>query len=120
MTESARQKFLVLYLVPTAVIDEWAKTDPATRQPAEQKMRADWGQWMSDHAGMVLSTEAGGATKRVTAAGGVEDARNEIMLYSIVEADSHEAAAKAFENHPHLGIPRSSIEVMAVRAMGGM
>ena len=32
---------------------------------------------------------------------------------------SHEAAAKAFENHPHLQIPQSSIEVMYVE-MGGM
>jgi hypothetical protein len=41
------------------------------------------------------------------------------MLYSFVEADSHEAAAKAFEGHPHLQIPQSSIEVMEVRAMTG-
>ena len=119
MTDSGRQKFLVLYLVPTAVIDEWRNTDAATRQPAEQKMRADWMQWMNDHGSMVLSTEAGGATKRVTPRG-VADARNEIMLYAFVEADSHEAAAKAFENHPHLGIPQASIEVMAVRPMGAM
>ena len=119
MTNSVRQKFLVLYLVPAAVIDEWGKTDPATRQPVEQKMRADWVQWTNDHASMILTTEAGGATKRITQTG-VADARNEIMLYSFVEADSHEAAAKAFENHPHLGIPQSSIEVMAVRPMGGM
>jgi hypothetical protein len=42
------------------------------------------------------------------------------MLYSIVEADSHEAAAKAFEKHPHLQIPESSIEVMAINPMTGM
>ena len=42
------------------------------------------------------------------------------MLYSFVEAASHEAATKAFENHPHLQIPQSSIEVMEVRSMGGM
>ena len=119
MTESHRQKFLVLYLVPAAVVDEWMKTDPATRGPAEQQMRADWTQWMKDHEKMVTSTEAGGATKRVTASG-VADARNEIMLISFIEADSHEAAAKAFENHPHLRIPQSSIEVMAVRPMGGV
>jgi hypothetical protein len=41
------------------------------------------------------------------------------MLYSFVEAESHEAAAKAFENHPHLQIPQSSIEVMEVRSMTG-
>jgi hypothetical protein len=74
---------------------------------------------MSEHAAMILSTEAGGQTKRVTGAG-VADAKNDIMLLSYVEAESHEAAAKAFESHPHLQIPQASIEVMAVRSMGGM
>jgi hypothetical protein len=119
MTNPTNQKFLVLYLVPSSVIADWAKTDPATRQPAEQKMQAAWKQWMSEHAKMVISTEAGGRTKRVTASG-VSDAKNDIMLCSFVEAESHEAAAKAFENHPHLQIPQASIEVMYVRPMGGM
>jgi hypothetical protein len=39
------------------------------------------------------------------------------MLYSIVEAATHESAAKAFATHPHLTIPQSSIQVMEVRAM---
>jgi hypothetical protein len=37
------QKYMVLYLVPTSVMENWSKTDPATRAPAKQKMRADWG-----------------------------------------------------------------------------
>jgi hypothetical protein len=118
MTETASQKYLVLYLVPTSVIENWRNTDAAVRQPAEEKMRAAWGQWMNEHGKMILSTEAGGATKRVTK-DGVADTKNEIMLYSFVEAESHEAAAKAFQDHPHFGIPQASIEVMAVRAMGG-
>jgi hypothetical protein len=113
------QKFLVLYLVPSSVMDNWAKTDAATRQPAEQKMQAAWKQWMSEHANMILSAEAAGQTKRVTASG-VANFRNEIMLYAFVEAESHEAAAKAFEDHPHLQIPQASIEVMSVRPMGVM
>jgi hypothetical protein len=116
---SEKIKFAVLFLIPQAVVADWMKTDPAVRAPAEEKMRADWGKWMSEHGSMVLSTEAGGKTKRVTG-GGVTDAKNDIMLVSFVEAESHEAAAKAFENHPHLQIPQSSIEVMAVRPMGGM
>ena len=74
---------------------------------------------MSEHADMIISTEAGGKTKRVSASG-VSDTKNDIILCSFVEAPSHEAAAKAFENHPHLQIPQSSIEVMAVRPMSGM
>jgi hypothetical protein len=82
-------------------------------------MHAAWGKWMADHAEMIISTEAGGKTKRVTTSG-VSDTRNDIALCSYVEAQSHEAAAKAFEDHPHLQIPQSSIEVMYVRPMGGV
>jgi hypothetical protein len=119
MTTSTLEKFLVLYLVPTSVMAEWSKTDPATRKPAEQKMQGEWQTWMHDNAKMIVDTGAGGKTKRVSATG-TSDARNEIMLYAFVEAASHDAAAKAFENHPHLQIPQSTIEVMEVRAMGGM
>jgi hypothetical protein len=119
MSESNAKKFLVLYLVPSSVMEDWAKTDPAIKLPAEQKMQAAWKEWMSEHAKMIISSEAGGKTKRVTASG-VSDIKNDIILCSFVEAESHEAAAKAFENHPHLQIPQASIEVMYVRPMGEM
>jgi hypothetical protein len=119
MTDATKQKFLVLYLIPASVMADWAKTDPMTRQAEEQKMQAAWGKWMGEHGKMIISTEAGGKTKRVTASG-VSDTKNDIILCSFVEAESHEAAAKAFEDHPHLQIPQSSIEVMYVRPMGGM
>ena len=112
------KKFLVLYMAPAKVIEDWTKTDPDKRKDAEEKMRNDWNKWMSDHAAMITDTGAGGKTKRVLP-GGISDFKNDIMLYSFVEADSHEVAAKAFESHPHLGIPQASIEVMEVRSMSG-
>jgi hypothetical protein len=117
MTTSPQKKFLVLYRVPTHVMEDWAKTDPATRKAAEQKMQGDWQRWMSAHAKMITLTEAAGKTKAV-ASGGIRDIKNDIMLYSVVEAENHEIAAQAFANHPHLTIPESSIEIMEVRAMG--
>jgi hypothetical protein len=36
------------------------------------------------------------------------------MMYSFIEAESHEAAADMFKEHPHFGIPGAWIEVMAV------
>lgn len=119
MTDATKQKFMVLYLIPASVMADWAKTDPATRQAEEQKMHAAWEKWMGEHGKMIVSTEAGGKTKRVTASG-VSDTKNDIVLSSFVEAESHEVAAKAFEDHPHLQIPQSSIEVMYVRPMQGM
>jgi len=59
----------------------------------------------------------GGWEDKAVTAAGIGDIKNEIMLYSIVEAATHESAAKAFATHPHLTIPQSSIQVMEVRAM---
>ena len=119
MTDATKQKFLVLYLIPASVMADWAKTDPTIRQAEEQKMQVAWRKWMGEHAKMNISTEAVGKTKRVTASG-VSDTKNDIILCSFVEAESHDAAAKVFENHPHLQIPQSAIEVMSVRPMSGM
>ena len=117
MASSTPKKFLVLYLVPADVVADWAKTDPATKKTAEQKMQSDWERWMNDHTKIITVTEGAGKTKVVTSAG-IGDTKNDIMLYSIVEADNHDTAAKAFANHPHLTIPKSSIQVMEVRGMG--
>jgi hypothetical protein len=76
----------------------------------------EWNAWMSAHAGMIKETYAGGKTKRMDK-NGVADAKNDIMLYSIIEAESHDKAAKAYEGHPHLGIPEATIEIMAIRSM---
>ncbi len=107
---------MVFYQIPAAVMSDWGKTDPNTRKAAEEKMKAEWQKWMSEHAKMIKVTEVCGKTKQATAQG-ISDSRNDICLYSMIEAESHEAAVKAFENHPHLQIPQASIQVMAVRAM---
>ena len=110
-------KFLVLFLVPPDVVANWKATAAEIREPAEAKMQAEWGAWMKKHGAAVSGTEAAGKTKRV-AAEGVSDIKNDIMLTCFAEADSHEAAVAMFQGHPHLTIPQSSIEIMAVRAMG--
>lgn len=119
MVSSIQKKYLVLYLVPASVMEAWSTTEPNERKAAEENMRTEWGKWMGAHSKMIISTDAGGKTKRVTSSG-VSDTRNDIILYSIVEAESHGAAAKSFENHPHLQIPQSSIEIMEIRPMDGM
>ncbi|TMG87171.1 MAG: hypothetical protein E6H74_01880 [Betaproteobacteria bacterium] len=114
------KKFLVTYLAPATVIADWMKTEPAKRKEAEEKMQGEWKKWMSDHTAMFVDKGAGvGKTRRVNAQG-ASDTKNDIMLYAIVEAESHEAAAKAFEGHPHLQIPQSSIEVMEIHPLPGM
>jgi hypothetical protein len=40
------KKFLVLYLAPASVLEDWSKSDPDSRRVAEEKMRGDWNKWM--------------------------------------------------------------------------
>lgn len=76
-------------------------------------MQNEWNTWMAAHKDSITETAGVGKPKRITS-GGVEDSRNDLMMYSFVEAESLEAAAELFKNHPHFGIPGSWIEVMPV------
>jgi len=111
------KQFTVLYIAPVDTLDEWMKKPETERKEAEAKMQQEWGAWMSEHKEAVLNTISLGVTKRVSQSG-IEDARNGMMLSSYVAAESLEAAAELFKNHPHLGIPGATIEIMEARPMG--
>lgn len=105
---------MVMYLTPFQNMQEWMKTPEAERKVQEENMRAEWNTWMQAHGAMVKETNATGATTRVTTRGSVA-VHNDLMLYSVIEAESAEAAAEAFKSHPHFGIPDATIEIMPIR-----
>src|SRR5881628_2557244 len=109
-------KFLVIYKAPNAVIDEWMKKPEQERKADETKMMEAWKKWMSAN-GSKLTEKGGGVGKpKVVSSSGVKDARNDIMMYQMVQANSADEAAKMFEDHPHFGIPQATIEVMPLKA----
>jgi len=112
-------KFLVLYRAPNAVVDEWMKKPEQERKPEETKMMDAWKKWMSANASKLTDKGAGAGKPKVVSESGVKDARNDIMMYQIVQASSADEAAKIFVGHPHFGIPQATIEVMPLRAMEG-
>ena len=70
---------------------------------------------------MGLFEESAGLGKtQVVSTSVVTQAKNDLMMYTIVNADSAEYAAKIFVGHPHLQIPQSSIEIMEANKMPGM
>jgi hypothetical protein len=85
---------------------------------AEQKAKDEVGlaalaAWDEQHKDSIVY-EGGplGPTKR-TSETGVADAVNELTVFVVVRAPSHEAAAKLFEGHPHFTIfPCDSVDVM--------
>jgi len=72
-----------------------------------------WMKWGTDNKMAIVDNGSPlGKTKRVDKTG-ITDVRNELGAYTVVEAESHEAAAKMFLNHPHFTFfPGESIEIM--------
>lgn len=106
-------KFFVTYQMPHAGLDAWMQLPEEERKAQETQMQTEWNAWMERHKDALVESAGVGKPKRITSEG-AEDARNDLMMYSFVEAESLEAAAEMFKGHPHFGIPGGTIEVMAV------
>lgn len=98
----------------------WDKLPERERQVRQQQGMAAWKAWMDQHQGAIVTVGGPlGKTKRVSTSG-VADTSNQLSAFTIVRADSHEAAARLFENHPHFAIfPGDAIEIMPVLAIPG-
>ncbi len=108
--------FTALYAMPVAGLEMWMGKPEAERKAEEDKFKAEWDTWLAAHKDSVLNTIALGKTKSVSASG-VEDTKNGFMLSSYVQAESLEAAAEIFKDHPHLKLPEATIEIMETREL---
>jgi len=109
------KNFLAIYLgsASSPKRAEWDKLDEAKRKKVESQGIRAWGEWMAIHKAVVVDQGAPlGKTKRV-AANGASDTKNAMTGYVVVQAETHDAAAKLFENHPHFTIfPGEAVEIM--------
>ena len=98
----------------------WQKLDEKTRNERIAAGMQAWHKWHADHAGAVVDGGGPlGKTKRTTGAG-IADTSNNLSGFTIVQAESHEAAAKLFENHPHFSIfPGDGVDIMEVMPIPG-
>ncbi len=92
----------------------WMALPEADRRTKEQQGMLAWKAWAEKYAAAIVVGGPLGKTKKVSDKG-VGDISNNMGAFTVVKADSHEAAAKMFENHPHFTIfPGESVEVMPV------
>ena len=98
----------------------WSALPEAERKKREQQGMAAWNAWVQTHQGAIV--EMGGPlgkTKQI-ASGGISDIRNALSAFTVVRAESHEAAAAMFKEHPHFAIfPGESVEVMPILPIPG-
>ncbi len=99
---------------------EWDALSENDRRAKEQEGMAAWKAWVEKHQASIVGMGGPlGKTKKVSQRGAV-DTSNEMAAFTIVRADSHEAAAKLFEKHPHFSIfPGDAVDIMPVMPIPG-
>jgi hypothetical protein len=99
---------------------EWDSLPEDRRRAREAEGMAAWKQWVEkNQAAIVAMGGPLGKTKRVSR-DGLADVGNALAVYMVVRADSHEAAARLFEGHPHFTIfPGEAVEIMPVLPVPG-
>jgi hypothetical protein len=109
------KNFLAIYIGTPAALEksQWNALDEQTREAREAAGMKAWMDWgVANSAAIVDQGTPLGKTKRASP-DGIEDIKNVMVGYVVVRAESHEAAAKLFENHPHFSIfPGDSVEIM--------
>ena len=109
------RRFLAIYVGTEAAMERsgWNRLGEDERSKREAAGMEAWMAWGEKHAGAIVDQGSPlGKTKRA-APQGIADIKNSMTGYVIVQAESHEAAARLFEGHPHFTLfPGDSVEIM--------
>jgi hypothetical protein len=98
----------------------WDALSEDDRRAKERAGMAGWKAWVEKHHAAIVSMGGPlGKTKKVTQRG-IDDTSNNMGPFTVLRADSHEAAAKLFDKHPHFSIfPGDCVEIMPVLPIPG-
>ena len=105
------KRFLAIYRgEPT---QGWEDVPLEEQNKRIQRGMESWGRWMKEHGSDVLDT--GGPLGKTLAVDkhGISSVKNKDCGYVIIQAMTHEEAAKKFLDHPHFAIfPGENVEIM--------
>lgn len=108
------KKFLAIFRGdPKSGKAEWDKLPADQMQKRTQEGIEAWGNWMQTHSSRIIYP--GGPLGKTLQANkeGVSAKVNNDCGFVIIEAETHEEAAKMFLNHPHFSIfPGENVEIM--------
>jgi hypothetical protein len=109
------KRFLAIYIGTEDALKRWRSSELSeearkAREASGIKAWMDWG--TANSAAIVDQGGPLGRTMRASA-DGITEIKNSMTGYVIIQAESHEAAARLFVNHPHFAIfPGDSVEIM--------
>lgn len=115
------KKFLAVYRgEPNKGNDEWNNLPEDEMQKRIKQGMEAWGKWMEDNSSQIIYPGGPlGKTLQVNKEG-ISPKVNSDCGYVIIEAATHEEAAKKFLNHPHFSIfPGENVEIMECMPIPG-
>lgn len=116
------KKFLAVYIgTPESSEKKWDKLSESDKKQRTDQGMKSWMAWGMKYASAIKDMGSPlGKTKRVNE-NGISDTKNALTAYTLIEAESHEEAAKMFLNHPHFAIfPGDSVEIVECLPMPKM
>jgi hypothetical protein len=108
-------RFLAAYTMKPEDLRAFLARPKAEQEAIDETGLKAWADWRERNAAAIVSTDVMvGKTTRVTRSG-IADAQNPIAGFVIVEAPDITAAARLFQDHPHITVfPGDGIDVMPV------
>ncbi len=115
------KKFMAVFTGTEASMKKWLELEEKTRKEREKTGIAAWHSWVEKNKKSIVENGAPlGKTKRIDK-NGVSEMKNDLSAYTVVQAETHEAAANLFLQHPHFSIfPGDHIEIMECMPIPGM
>jgi hypothetical protein len=105
--------FLAVYMMKPDNVVRFRAMPKAEQDAVDEAGLPQWAEWEERHADAIVSKGGMvGKTTRVTPSG-IAPASNDICGYVIVAADTAEAAAALFLDHPHFNtFPGDGVDIM--------
>jgi len=108
-------RYVVLYRASTSAAEQMAGATPEQMQAGMDA----WMSWSQRAGGAIVDLGTPLGNGRHIADGGAAPSDSDVSGFSILQAESADAALDLLRDHPHLRMPGSSIEVLEAMPMPG-
>jgi hypothetical protein len=109
------KKFLALYRMD---MEAMKKFMTESSEEDRKKGMMEWATWMKAHAADFSDPGAPTGKNTQVTASGAKEMSNDVAGYSIIQAESKEAAVALLADSPHMKMPGATMDVMEVVNMG--
>lgn len=114
------KRYLAVFTGSPGAMAAWEELPESERQRRHAAGMAAWKKWAADNAASIVETGGPLSRTKLVSKGGISDVRNNLAAFTVVQAESQDAAARLFVDHPHFTIfPGEGVEVMEVLPVPG-